>query len=255
MTKKLKIVSGDTNHEIAFLQQESQNEDLGVFWLGGFKSSMLGSKANYLNEFAKKHGLEFTRFDYCGHGLSGGKFIDGTISKWLEEALAIFELTKGSQIIVGSSMGGWLALLLNRILLERGKNRIKAMVLIAPAIDMTKDLMSDKFSSQELEQLEKNGFIEQPSDYEEPYIITKKLIDDGEKHLLFGKGSIFTSCPIHILQGKLDDAVPVEHALKLMSHITNDECEFSLIPNGNHSLSSPKDLENLGEVILNLVDK
>ncbi len=236
--------------EIAVLQRQGAIEtNNGLFWLGGFKSDMMGSKALMLDDLGQEFNLEVTRFDYSGHGQSGGKFIDGTISHWLEEAKAVFAKTNGEQIIIGSSMGGWLALLLNRALDEKAKKRIKAIILIAPAIDMSKDLMTDLFSKQQLLELENNGFIEQPSDYDEPYIITKKLIDDGEKHLLFGAGSIITNCPVHILQGGQDQAVPISHSLKLMAHLTQDEVNYTLIPDGDHSLSREQDLCKLKEVI------
>ncbi len=253
--KIIKIAGEKANRSIAYLQHNSNANDksTGLFWLGGFKSDMLGSKANYLNDLGKSLNLQVTRFDYSGHGQSGEKFIDGTISNWLEEAIAVFALTKGKQIIIGSSMGGWLALLLNKALQKTGENRIKAIVLIAPATDMTKDLMADRFSKEQLDELEKNGHIEQPSDYDEPYIITKKLIDDGAGHLFFTNGSIKTNCPVHILQGGQDEAVPTSHALKLMSHLTYDEAVFTLIPDGDHSLSRAQDLQKLGEVIKTLL--
>jgi len=228
---------------------KSKNKSAGLFWLGGFKSDMLGSKANYLNEFGQKNGLEVTRFDYSGHGKSSGEFVNGTISDWLEEAKAVFEQTSGEQIIIGSSMGGWLALLLNKALRKKNENRIKAIILIAPAIDMTKDLMEDRFSDKEIAELNQTGLIEKPSDYDEPYILTKQLIDDGEKHLLFSNVSIITNCPIHILQGGLDKDVPLAHALKLVSYLNMDEVNFTLIPDGGHSLSRAQDLAKLGEVI------
>ncbi len=255
----IKIGAGEKNHSIAILHRhaelkaKSNEKPAGLFWLGGFKSDMLGSKAIYLDDLGKHQGLEVTRFDYSGHGQSGGEFIDGTISNWLEEALEVFATTKGEQIIIGSSMGGWLALLLNRALIKSGQARVRAIILIAPAIDMSKDLMSDKFTQSQLNELEKNGYIEQPSDYDEPYIITKKLIDDGKQHLLFSEGSIKTNCPVHIIQGGLDDAVPPAHALKLMSHLTMDEVVFTLIPDGGHSLSRAQDLDKLGEVILSFL--
>ncbi len=258
MNEKVKIIeikNDKASRSIAYLQHNSNANDknAGLFWLGGFKSDMLGSKANYLNDLGNNLNLQVTRFDYSAHGQSSGKFIESTISNWLEEAIAVFSLTKGKQIIIGSSMGGWLALLLNRALLKTSENRIKAIVLIAPAIDMTKDLMVDKFSKRQLAELDKNGYIEQPSDYGEAYIITKNLIDDGAKHLLFTNGSIKTNCPVHILQGGQDKAVPTSHALKLISHLTYDKVNFTLIPDGDHSLSRTQDLKKLGEVIKTLL--
>lgn len=247
----LEVGQGKHKRKIALLRRKGENP--GLFWLGGFKSDMAGSKALALDRMGQESGFEVTRFDYSGHGLSEGKFIEGSISNWLEEALAVFALSKGEQIIIGSSMGGWLALLLNRLLLGRAENRIRAIILIAPAIDMTKDLMADKFTKSQLLELETKGYIEQPSDYDEPYIITKKLIDDGARHLLFGSGSITTNCPVHILQGGQDDAVPPAHALKLLAHLNSDPVNFTLVPDGDHSLSRDTDLEKLFEVIKGFV--
>ena len=252
MSLKKIINVGDSKNQrqIAILQtaSKSKDESVGLFWLGGFKSDMLGSKANYLDEFGQKNQLQVTRFDYSGHGQSSGEFVNGTISDWLEEAIEVFAKTSGEQIIIGSSMGGWLALLLNKALRKK-ENRIKAIILIAPAIDMTKDLMQDRFSKEELIELNQTGQIEKPSDYDKPYILTKQLIDDGEKHLLFTNISIITNCPIHILQGGLDKDVPLAHALKLVSYLNMDEVNFTLIPDGGHSLSRAQDLAKLAEVI------
>ena len=247
--KQFFIKVGDKNKQrkIALLQRKGKGT--GIFWLGGFKSDMMGSKAIALDDLGQELNLEVTRFDYSGHGISDGEFIDGTISNWLEEAKAAFAKTNGEQIIIGSSMGGWLALLLNNELIKQANYRIKAIILIAPAIDMTKDLMSDVFTKQQLLEIETSGYIELPSDYDEPYIITKKLLDDGKKHLLFTNGSIKTNCPIHILQGGQDKAVPPAHSLKLMAHLTEEMVDYSLISDGDHSLSRNEDLEKLREVI------
>lgn len=225
----------------------------GLFWLGGFRSDMIGSKAQALDAFGALKGLAVTRFDYSGHGVSGGDFLKGTISLWLEEALAVFALTEGAQILVGSSMGGWLALLLNRALRERGEDRVRGMVLIAPATDMTQDLMRDSFTDAELLDLWEKGRVEQPSEYsEEPYVFTRELIEDGEKHLLFG-APIRTHCPVAILQGGRDADVPPAHALKLVSHLVSDPVTFTLIPDGDHRLSRDGDIEKLRQTVMRLV--
>ena len=236
--------------EIAVLRREGGNP--GLFWLGGFRSDMIGSKAQALDALGARENLAVTRFDYSGHGQSGGQFLDGTISRWLEEAIAAFETTKGEQIVVGSSMGGWLALLLNRALRARGTARIRAIVLIAPAVDMTKDLMRDTFTDAELLDLWEKGRVEQPSDYSpEPYVLTRALIEDGENHLMFGS-PIRTHCPVAILQGGKDTDVPPAHALKLVSHLVSDPVTFTLIPDGDHRLSRDPDLELLSQTILRL---
>ena len=217
----------------------------GIFWLGGYKSDMTGGKAMALDRFGAKRGLAVTRFDYSGHGRSGGEFLEGTIGRWLEEALAAFALTDGPQIVVGSSMGGWLALLLNRALRNAGVFRVKALVLVAPAVDMTEDLMRKTFTKEEVRSLTERGIVEQPSGYsQEPYAITRALIEDGEKHLLFGKG-IETGCPVTILQGGRDGDVPQEHALKLVAHLLHDPVTLTLIPDGDHRLNRDEDLQRL----------
>lgn len=221
----------------------------GIFWLNGFKSDMNGSKATALDAFGAAEGMAVTRFDYSGHGRSGGAFTDGTISRWLEEALAVFETTIGEQIIVGSSMGGWLALLLNKALREKGVARTRALILIAPAVDMTADLMKPSFTPAELIDLRDKGFIAQPTEYgDEPYIITRALIEDGEQHLLF-TGPIETGCPVTILQGGRDDAVPAAHAQKLVTHLLLDPVVLTLIPDGDHRLSREQDLELLMQAV------
>ncbi len=244
----LMIGAGDVARRIAILRRSGQTP--GLFWLGGFKSDMIGSKAEALDAFGAEQGLAVTRFDYSGHGVSEGEFLDGSISQWLEDALGVFATTSGPQIVIGSSMGGWLALLLNQALRAKGDSRVCGLVLIAPAVDMTEDLMRLTFSPEELHDLHMKGRVEQPSDYaDEPYILTEKLISDGAKHLLFGKGSIVTGCPVHILQGGQDTDVPPAHALKLLAHLTQDPVGFTLIPDGDHRLSRVPDLEKLKDVI------
>lgn len=252
--KTLSVGADDAAREIAMLSRAGAAP--GLFWLGGFKSDMIGSKAEALDALGAELGLMVTRFDYSGHGVSGGDFRDGTISRWLEEALAVFATTKGPQIVVGSSMGGWLALLLNKALRERGASRVHAIVLIAPAVDMTEDLMRLTFTPQELHDLHMKGRVEQPSDYsDEPYVLTETLISDGAKHLLFGKGSIVTGCPVHILQGGQDTDVPPAHALKLLSHLTQDPVGFTLIPDGDHRLSRDEDIAKLRDIVTRLAEK
>jgi len=247
----IEIGTGADHRTLATLTRSGTTP--GLFWLGGFKSDMEGSKAAALDALGAELGLAVTRFDYSGHGKSGGAFLDGSISQWLEDALTVFATTTGPQIVIGSSMGGWLALLLNKALKEKGDARVQALVLIAPAVDMTEDLMRTQFSPAELHDLHAKGRVEQPSDYaDEPYILTEKLISDGAKHLLFGKGSIVTGCPVTILQGGEDTDVPAEHALKLLSHITQDPVTFTLVPDGDHRLSRDQDLAQLCEIVRRL---
>jgi pimeloyl-ACP methyl ester carboxylesterase len=219
----------------------------GIFWLGGFRSDMQGSKAQALDLWAAEQERAATRFDYSGHGSSGGRFEDGTISRWLEEAEAVFDaFTADPQVLVGSSMGGWLALLLARRLAERGDgDRLQGMVLLAPAVDMTKDLIWDAFTPAQKRQLKKQGFLTQPSAYSpQPDLYTLALIEDGEKHL-FGEQPIETGCPVHVIQGMQDEDVPWTHATKLMERLAFDDAVLTLVRDGDHRLSRPEDIDRM----------
>lgn len=218
----------------------------GVLWLGGFKSDMTGTKAEHLARWAEARGTAYVRFDYSGHGVSGGTFEESTISKWLEEAIAVFDrATAGPQIVVGSSMGGWIALLLARALAARGETRLKALVLIAPAPDFTDALMWEKFPPPVRDLIEQKGRFLKPSLYgEDPYVITRELIADGRRHLLLG-APFAVGCPVRILQGAKDEDVPWEHAMRLVSCLAEDDVVFSLVKDGDHRLSRPEDLERL----------
>ncbi|HTM76252.1 MAG TPA: alpha/beta hydrolase [Devosia sp.] len=226
----------------------------GIFWLGGFRSDMIGSKAMALDALGAEQGLAVTRFDYSGHGVSGGDFELGTISRWLEEAEALFANTSGPQIIVGSSMGGWIALLLVKAMLAANTNRAKGLVLIAPGVDMTHERMLPGFSPSQHEDLQNLGYVDRPSQYSStPYRITRRLIEDGAQHLLFG-GVIETGCPVVILQGGQDPDVPQEAAIKLVTHMLHDPVTLTLIPDGDHRLSRPEDLARLKAAVLGLVE-
>ncbi|MEP9376877.1 alpha/beta hydrolase [Aquabacter sp. CN5-332] len=226
----------------------------GVMWLGGFKSDMMGGKAQALADWAVRRGQNFLRFDYSGHGESGGRFVDGTISQWLEEAIAVFDCaTHGPQILVGSSMGGWVALLLARALAARGEKRLAGMVLIAPAPDFTETLMWARFSPEVQQQILSAGRFERPSEYsDEPYVITRALIEDGRRHLVLGT-PFAVGCPVRILQGARDEDVPWQHAMTLVSCLAEDDVVFSLVKDGDHRLSRPEDLERLVTVVESLL--
>jgi pimeloyl-ACP methyl ester carboxylesterase len=219
----------------------------GLFWLGGFKSDMKGTKAAALDTWAAEQGRACVRFDYSAHGESDGDFTDGTIGRWLQESVEVYaQFAKGPQVVIGSSMGGWLALLLARELRSRkGLSPIAGMVLIAPAVDFTEELMWKQFSDAIKREIEDKGAWMRPSQYSEgPYPITRKLIEDGRQHLLLG-GLIETGCPVHILQGVQDPDVPWRHAADLVSRFARDDVVLTLIKDGDHRLSRPEDLERL----------
>lgn len=218
----------------------------GLVWLGGFRSDMTGTKAAFLADWARRRGRGFLRFDYSGHGESDGAFEDGCISAWLADALAAFDtLTEGPQILVGSSMGGWIAALLA---LQR-RERIAAIVFIAPAPDFTEELMWRDMDEAARARLMREGRIEAPPDYsDEPTIITRTLIEDGRRHLILG-GPIAIDCPVRILQGMADRDVPWRHALRLAEAIEGGEVEIALVKAGDHRLSSPADLDRLAALL------
>lgn len=247
----LSIGAAQNQRNIAYIQRPGRSP--GLFWLNGFRSVMTGIKASALDAFGAEQGLEVTRFDYSGYGESGGDFDEATITRWLEETIAVFGQTHGPQIVVGSSMGGWLALLLARHLLKTGQKRLQGLVLIAPAVDATHDLIPTRFTPEQLSILASHGFVERVSKYGDgDYRYTKALLDDGENHLLFGR-VIETGCPVHILQGGRDPDVPPAHAQKLLTHILHDTVTFTLIPDGDHRLSREQDLERLRQAVLGMM--
>jgi pimeloyl-ACP methyl ester carboxylesterase len=223
----------------------------GLVWLGGYRSDMIGTKAQTLDAWAASIGHEFTRHDYSGHGESGGRFEDGTISRWLGESLAVFRaFTHGRQILVGSSMGGWIALRMIQELRKAGEGeRVAGLVLIAPAPDFTMELIEPQLTDALRRDLEEKGRIEERSEYSpEPDIYTRGLIEDGRKNRVLD-GIIDTHCPVHVLQGMADPDVPYAHALKLLDHLPADDVTLSLVRDGDHRLSRPQDLDMLARAI------
>jgi pimeloyl-ACP methyl ester carboxylesterase len=253
--KFLSVGAGPDARNIAVRAREGAAP--GLLWLGGFKSDMKGTKAAALDSWAASHRRGFVRFDYSGHGESSGDFAHGTIGRWLEESLAVFtQICRGPQILVGSSMGGWMALLLVRELRRRiAMNEspasaslpatVAGLVLIAPAVDFTEELMWKRFPPDIKRAIEQTGGWERPSLYgDEPYLITKGLIEEGRNHLLLGD-MIETGCPVRILQGVQDPDVPWNHAMELVSRFARDDVVMTLVKDGDHRLSRPEDLERL----------
>ena len=210
-----------------------------VVWLGGFMSDMTGTKAEALSDWAVANARAYVRFDYFGHGASSGEFRNGTVTRWRADALAVIDdLTQGDLVLVGSSMGGWIACLAAMV----RPRRVKAMVLIAPAPDFTEKLMTPEISPAGHAALAANGVWMRPSDYGDPYPITRKLLEDGARWSSLGGNPIPIEVPVHILQGGQDPDVPWRHALELAQALKGANVVFTLIKDGDHRLSRPQDI-------------
>lgn len=237
------------NHSIAYLHEKGNSSHL--FWLSGFRSDMQGGKAERVAALAKEQGYACTRFDYSGHGQSSGDFQKGTIGAWLEEAKAVYALSDDPKIIIGSSMGGWIGLLLAKVLQERG-TPAKGLVLIAPAPDFTQKLMWEGFSHEIKQEIIEKGVYYEPSPYDPQGLpITRALIEEGKNHLLMG-GLIEVGCPVHIIAGGKDESVPLSHVLELASLIQQDTLTMSIVQDGDHRLSREEDLELLCKAIIRM---
>ncbi|MDB5643843.1 MAG: Alpha/beta hydrolase family protein [Hyphomicrobiales bacterium] len=219
----------------------------GLVWLGGFKSDMQSTKAQRLDAFAASEGRACLRFDYSGHGESDGRFEDGVISHWLAQSLALIRTqTSGPQVIIGSSMGGWIALLAARAMgAQEARERLAGFVLIAPAVDFTEALMWAQMSPKIRKQIETDGvWLRQSAYAPDPYPITRELIEDGRRNLLLGQ-TLDAHAPVHILQGMQDPDVPWSHAMTLVEHLAGDCVTLSLIKDGDHRLSREEDIAAL----------
>ncbi|WP_439625767.1 alpha/beta hydrolase [Shinella sp.] len=248
------VGTGDEARQIAVaLQPESAGNGLAHFvWLGGYRSDMTGTKAVELAALAARLGTGCVRFDYSGHGASGGAFTDGTISRWLEETLAVIDhatkvLGTRRMVLVGSSMGGWIALRAVAELAGRKGIAIAGLVLIAPAPDFTSELIEPNLTDAERAALAERGQFEEPTPYgPDPNIYTLKLIEDGRDNRVL-TGAIETGCPVHILQGMADPDVPYSHAVRLMEHLSGDDVVLTMIRDGDHRLSRPQDIAKILE--------
>jgi len=241
----LDIGEGQQGRAITVLSRAG--EGAPVVWLGGFKSDMASTKAGYLDAWAARSERAFLRFDYSGHGESSGRFEDGTIGRWLEESLGVIgRCVARRPILVGSSIGGWIALLASlRLASENPSLRPAGLVLIAPAVDFTEELMWPNLPEEARRDIAEKGVWLRPSAYSpEPYPITRGLIEEGRRHLLLG-GPIPVGCPVHILQGMRDPDVPWRHAMTLMEHLADEQAVITLIKDGDHRLSRDEDLARL----------
>ncbi|WP_374381119.1 alpha/beta hydrolase [Dongia sp.] len=219
-----------------------RNVQPGIVFLGGFASDMTGTKAMALDAYCAATGRAYVRFDYTGHGKSSGRFSDGTIGAWRDDALSVLDqLTEGPQILVGSSMGGWLMLL---CALAR-PDRVHALVGLAPAPDFTEELMWQTMDAGMQAQLMRDGRIEEPSAYsDEPYVITRALIEDGRRHLLLG-APIAIDRPVRLIHGQADPDVPFSVSLRLADRLISPDVVVHLVKDGDHRLSRPQDIERL----------
>ena len=226
----------------------------GLIFLGGFRSDMNGSKAIFLHRWAKRVGCAFLRFDYQGHGESCGDFMQGTIGQWARDAeRAITSLTQGPQILIGSSMGGWIMLLVALRLAAQDTKRLAGLVGIAAAPDFTEDLMWASYTQIQRTALFDDGVWYEPSPYEEEGLpITRGLIEEGRRHLLL-RDPILLDCPIRLLSGLQDEAVPWQTSLRIAEHVTSNDVQITLIKDGDHRLSRDEDLVLLEQVVAELV--
>lgn len=230
---------------------QSPDKPTGVIFCGGFKSDMEGTKALALEEWCRAEGRSFLRFDYTGHGQSSGTFEDGTIGQWAADALyALDHLTEGPQVLVGSSMGGWIMLLVARVRAER----LRGLVGLAAAPDFTEDLMWNELNDEQRAEMERDGQVALPSDYDpnEPYIITKALIEDGKDHLLL-REPLNIQMPVRLIQGMQDMDVPWQTALKIQDALVTEDVEIQFVKNGDHRLSETADLNRLTRTLDNLL--
>jgi pimeloyl-ACP methyl ester carboxylesterase len=255
----LEVGSGPHLRRIAYRRLPAKPpQEASLMFLSAFKSDMRGTKAEALAQWSAERGIGCVRFDYSGHGESEGRFEDGTLSRWLEETRAVFDrVSEGPVVLVGSSMGGHLALLLLRELMATAPEaaaRVKGLALIAPAWNMT-ELMWANLPTSARRDIEEKGVYLRPSHYGDgPYQITRGLIDDGKRHL-FGPQPFDPGRPVHILHGLQDPDVPWEHTLDLVALLAGDRTRVTAVPDGEHRLSRPEDLALLTGIAGELVGR
>lgn len=248
--KKPQIFTREDGESIAYHKLDGRAP--GVIFLHGLISDMQGSKATAMEDYCRRTGRAFLRFDTFGHGQSSGDFLEGTIGRWAEDTVAVIDaLTEGPQVIIGSSMGGWTMLL---AAMQRPE-RIKALLGIAPAPDFSEDLMWAAFTEAEKKLIMEDGILEQPNDYsDEPYRISKVFIEEARDQLLL-RGPIPITCPVRIIQGLADTDVPWQTALKLSECLDSDDVTVTLVKDGGHSLSEPADITRMETMLEDLLDR
>ncbi|MES9846736.1 MAG: alpha/beta hydrolase [Candidatus Sedimenticola sp. PURPLELP] len=248
MPDQPRYLDTDQHRKIAYHHLDGSRP--GVIFLAGFMSDMTGTKALALESWCHQRGTAFTRFDYSGHGASSGTFESGSIGDWLEDAISVLDkVTRGPQIVVGSSMGGWISLLLAM----KRSHRVAALVTIACATDFTERLLRPALTTEQLQSLESKGVAELPSHYnEQPYRIGRRLIDEGVDHCLLD-GSIPIDCPVRMLHGMEDRDVPWEISRMTLERLDSNNTGLVLLENGDHRLSKPEEMERLFLILDSLI--
>ena len=237
------FIDGPNERRLAYVKVDGRGP--GIVFLGGFKSDMAGTKALYLDDWARATGRAFLRFDYSGHGQSSEAFTDGSIGDWAADAMAAFEqLTEGPQILIGSSMGGWISLLVSRAMPER----VAGLVTIAAAPDFTEDSMWAGFDADQRATLEAEGQVALPSDYGEPYVITIRFIEDGRKNLVL-RDELKLPFPVRSLQGTDDADVDMSVALRLLDHAQSPDMRLTLVDGADHRFSDPDCLAAMTDAV------
>ena len=233
------------------LPATSQKNLPGLIFLPGFMSDMDGAKALTIENFARESGQSLIRFDYFGHGMSSGKFVDGHIGVWVSDTLAVLdELTEGPQLLIGSSMGGWLMLLTAIARPER----ITGLIGVAAAPDFTEDLLRKELTQEELKKVSNQGFVSCKSQFGDDYIYTKALFDEGKKNLVL-RDEMPIDCPVRLLHGLSDQVVPWQTALTIQEKMRGIDVEITLLKNGDHRLSTKSDLDSLIDTLANLINR
>ncbi|NKW71874.1 alpha/beta hydrolase [Rhodobacteraceae bacterium R_SAG10] len=231
--------------------EKSTGDAPGIVFLGGFVSDMQGSKAAHLEAWARAQGRAFLRFDYSGHGQSSGDFSDGCIGDWVQDAVAVINgVTDGKQVLVGSSMGGWISL----ILAAEIPDKISGIIGISTAADFTEDGFWDGFSENQRQDLHKLGQVAIPSEYDEPYIITRRLIEDGRRHLVLRR-PLPLPFPVRLLHGSDDTSVKLSVPLHILAHASGDDIRLTLVKGADHSFSTPDCLALIESAVQQVIDR
>lgn len=238
----MQVLTTGQGRRIAYAQTNGIGP--GVVFLGGFRSDMTGTKALFLQDWAQARGRAFVRFDYSGHGHSGGRFEDGAIGGWVQDAQAVLALTDGPQVLVGSSMGGWIGLLIARAM----PDKVAGLVTIAAAPDFTQDSMWDRFDAGQRTELIQNGVIYLPSEYGDPYPITRRLIDDGRGQLVL-RSPLVLPMPVRMLQGTADQDVDPSVARHLLDHANGPDIRLTLVKGADHRFSTPDCLKLISATV------